>query len=246
MTPTRKSLVRVGTSGWNYPHWRGRFYPESLPPRRWFEHYCRYFDTVEINNTFYRLPETQTFDRWREAAPAGFVFAVKANRFLTHRKKLKEVAGPLQLLVERAERLQTHLGPILYQLPPRWKRNLERLRCFCELLPSRLLHVVEFREPDWLVDETFALLDQFGVGLCIHDLVERHPKRVTGQLVYVRFHGAGQLYGGSYRKDVLRRWADWLNEQTTVASRGVFVYFNNDAEAFAVKNALTLKELLAQ
>ncbi len=235
--------VRVGTSGWNYEHWRGRFYPESLSPRDWFRHYASVFDTVEINNTFYQLPEPETFDSWRRQAPSGFVFAVKANRFLTHRKKLKDAADSLELFLERARRLQRHLGPILYQLPPRWKRNTGRLREFCSLLPSDLTHVFEFRDPSWLHEETFAVLEQFGAALCLHDLVDKHPRRVTANVVYVRFHGAGEVYGGSYSKAHLRRWAEWLKEQLA-EGRSVYAYFNNDAQANAVYNALALRELL--
>lgn len=234
---------RIGTSGWNYDHWRGRFYPPDLPPSRWFEHYGRFFDTVEINNTFYQLPEAQTFDHWREQAPAGFVYAVKANRFLTHMKKLKDPAEPLRRFLGRARRLREHLGPILYQLPPGWKRNVERLREFCDLLPSDLTHVFEFRDPDWLCEETFGTLEEHAACLCIHDLIDRHPRRLTGPAAYVRFHGSGQLYGGQYPREQLRHWADWMAE---VASQGssVFAYFNNDAEANAVHDAIALRELL--
>lgn len=240
-----KSRFRIGTSGWNYQHWRGRFYPEELPASRWFEHYCREFDTVEVNNTFYQLPEEHTFDHWRRQAPPGFLYAVKANRFLTHLKKLKEPAEPLERFLDRCRRLKEHLGPILYQLPPHWKRNVERLDRFCALLPGDLMHVFEFRDPDWLAEETYAVLQRYRVCLCVHDLLPRHPRRVTGRAAYVRFHGAGERYGGGYRRDRLRRWASWMCE-VAATGRAVYAYFNNDAEAHAVRNANTLRELVTE
>ncbi|MGE5195310.1 MAG: DUF72 domain-containing protein [Deltaproteobacteria bacterium] len=235
---------RVGTSGWNYPHWRGVFYPAELPVSRWFEHYCRVFDTVEINNTFYHLPDAETFVHWRAQAPGGFLYAVKANRYLTHLKKLNDVAEPLQRFLKAVRRLGDRRGPILYQLPPRWRRNVERLDDFCRLLPRRMTHVFEFRDADWLVDETFAVLEKHRACLCIHDLVDRHPRVVTGPAVYVRFHGAGELYGGSYSNGHLRRWAEWMREAGRSA-QVVYAYFNNDAAAHAIYNALTLREMLA-
>lgn len=236
-------VVRIGTSGWNYSHWRTRFYPTELPAHRWFEHYRRVFDTVEINNTFYRLPEARTFDGWREQAPRGFVYAVKANRFLTHIKRLKGVAASLRRFLGRARRLNDHLGPILYQLPPRWKKNVDRLRDFCRLLPPDLNHVFEFRDADWLHIETYEILLEHGAGLCLHDLIEQHPRLICGPIAYVRFHGAQARYAGGYSRDQLRRWADWLREVAPQV-RVVHVYFNNDAEAHAVHDALTLRELL--
>ncbi len=145
---------RIGTSGWNYDHWRGCFYPDDLPSSRWFSHYAQTFDTVEINNTFYHQPENATFDEWREQAPPGFLYAVKANRYLTHMKKLNDPREPLQRFLSGARRLKEHLGPLLYQLPPHWHKNLARLREFVELLPGDLKHVIEFRDRDWLCDET--------------------------------------------------------------------------------------------
>lgn len=235
--------IRIGTSGWNYRHWSGDFYPRNLPVRCWFEHYRQFFDTVEINNTFYRLPPAETFDRWREQAPAGFVYAVKANRFLTHMKKLKEPAEPLDRLLTHARRLKKSLGPMLYQLPPRWLPEAERLAVFFRMLPPKITHVMEFRDERCLTAELRRVLEQYGVGLCIHDILRPHPKWVPARTAYLRFHGVG--YGGSYRRDQLRRWADWIAE-TAAAGHDVFAYFNNDIGGHAVRNALTLKELLAR
>ncbi len=240
----RRVHIWIGTSGWNYPHWRGRFYPEDCPPERWFEHYARYFATVEINNTFYQLPSEQTFDRWRKQAPRGFVYAVKANRYLTHVRKLKDVEEPLERFVARVRRLGSHLGPILFQLPPRWKPNMARLEAFLRAARGIRRRVVEFRDPDWLVPDTFRLLRRYRTALCIHDLIRPHPRVVTAGLSYVRFHGAGQRYGGCYQQAALAEWAEWMVE-TARCGYHVFAYFNNDAYAYAVENALTLVKLVA-
>lgn len=236
--------IRIGTSGWNYEHWRGRFYPADLPRSRWFQHYSREFDTVEINNTFYHQPNDETFDHWRNEAPGGFLYAVKANRYLTHMKKLKDPRDPLERFLRGARRLRDRLGPILYQLPPHWKRNLERLESFAQVLPAELTHVIEFRERDWLADETYELLSGHNICLCVHDMLPRHPRRVTGPVVYVRFHGAGRQYGGKYRPSRLRRWGEWIVEQAR--QRDVFVYFNNDEDAYAIRNARELRDICAQ
>ena len=236
---------RVGTSGWVYPHWRGPFYPKDLPQKRWFDHYARHFDTVEINNTFYRLPSEQVFDAWREQAPAGFTYAVKASRFLTHVKRLRDPEEPLERFLSRARRLGEHLGPILYQFPPNWKVNLDRLAAFARLLPQDLTHVFEFRNPSWFSAPVFALMEEHNVAFCIMSLhgVEC-PVRATSPVVYIRMHGSGAVYGGRYDDTELAEWAAivrrFLNE-----GRDVYVYFNNDAFGFAVENAMTLRQMLA-
>ena len=160
------SEIRIGTSGWIYSHWRGDFYPRELPVNRWFEHYQSHFDTVEINNTFYRLPPAGTFDSWRRQVHGNFLYAVKANRFLTHMKKLKDPAEPLERLFTHVRRLRKHLGPILYQLPPRWLPDGERLESFFRSLPKNLTHVMEFRDERCLTDDIRSLLARYNVGLC--------------------------------------------------------------------------------
>ena len=234
-------MVRVGCSGWQYKHWRGNFYPTELPLKDWFGHYARVFDTVEINNSFYRLPEAETFAAWKARAPAGFLFAVKASRFLTHMKKLKDPEEPLQRFFSRARALGRHLGPVLYQLPPGWKLDLDRLRHFLDLLPRDVTHVLEFREPTWHTPVVYELLEGHRVSLCLHDM----PGSATGRMrvgpsVYVRFHGASGRYGGSYRDDRLAEWAEWLQESVR-AGTDVFAYFNNDIGGYAPENALTLR-----
>ena len=165
--------LHIGTSGWIYKDWRGRFYPPGVPQHRWFSHYAGTFQTVEINNTFYRLPPPETFRAWRHGAPPGFVFSVKASRFMTHLKKLRDCEEPVARFLEGARELGPHLGPILYQLPPFWKCDADRLRDFVSLLPRDLRHVFEFREPSWYVDDVRAILEQAGVGFCFHDLKQK-------------------------------------------------------------------------
>jgi uncharacterized protein YecE (DUF72 family) len=235
------STVRIGCSGWQYKHWRGDFYPAALPTARWFDHYASRFDTVEVNNTFYRLPDASTFSAWRRRAPADFVFAVKASRFLTHMKKLYDPAEPLERFFSRASHLKQTLGPVLYQLPPRWPLNLDRLKIFLEMLPRRRRHAMEFREPSWYTDAVFRLLEQHRVALCLHDMAgSTSGQIVVGPFVYVRFHGP-QKYGGRYCDDMLADWARWLAHQAR-SGRAVYAYFNNDTGGHAPRDAVRLRD----
>src|SRR4051812_16225792 len=238
------SAVRVGCSGWQYKHWRGDFYPADLPATRWFEHYTTTFDTVEINNTFYRLPEAPTFATWARRAPPGFLFAVKASRFLTHMKKLNDPAEPLERFFTRAAHLRRTLGPVLYQLPPRWPVNVERLKIFLAMLPRRRQHAIEFREPSWYTDEVFALLEEHRVALCLHDMAGSASGRMAiGPFVYVRFHGP-QKYNGRYPDETLAAWAEWLADQSR-GGRAAYAYFNNDMGGHAPRDAVRLRDAIA-
>ncbi len=241
-----RTAIRIGCSGWIYRHWRERFYPKELPQGEWFRHYARTFDTVEINNSFYHLPSEKAVAHWQEQAPSGFVYAVKVNRFLTHMKKLREPKEPLRNFVTRMRGLGKHLGPLLYQLPPHWNCNPQRFREFLDALPPDLIHVFEFRHQSWVNDEVFAALEAYGASLCVHDMAGIEIPRVAmGRVAYVRFHGTLPLYAGCYSQQMLRSWAQWLNEQV-VAGRSAFAYFNNDSEAHAVFDALKLLRALAQ
>ena len=242
----RHGRARVGCSGWQYKHWRGDFYPAALPQSRWFEHYAQTFDTVEINNSFYRLPERETFASWAERAPARFEFAIKASRFLTHMKKLKDPEEPIDRLFSRMEALGRHLGPVLYQLPPGWKVDVERFAHFLGALPRVTRHVVEFREPSWYAPEIRALMERHRVALCLHDMQGSATERArVGPFVYVRFHGATSKYGGGYSADRLRRWAGWLNAQRADGC-DVYAYFNNDVGGHAPRDAVTLRRMLEE
>lgn len=238
------AIFRIGTSGWHYKHWRGIFYPPDLPPTAWLSYYAAEFGTVEINNSFYRLPSEATFEAWRDQAPPGFLFAVKASRFLTHMKKLKDAEEPLGNILGRARLLGAHLGPILYQLPPYWGRDLTRLEAFLRLLPPDLEHVFEFRDPSWLVAETFELLRRYGAGLCIYDLPGyTSPLQVTAPFAYIRFHSSTDLYGGEYGEERLRPWAERIRTLGAQAET-IYIYFNNDAFGYAVSDARILRRLL--
>jgi uncharacterized protein YecE (DUF72 family) len=240
----------VGCSGWNYKSWRGRFYPRELPASKWLEFYAARFDTVEVNNSFYRLPPRETFEDWRAHVPPAFLFGVKASRFLTHMKRLLDPEEPIERLFASLAGLGRRLGPVLYQLPPTLKLDLPRLDHFLRALPRSSsvtrLPVVEFRHPSWYIDETFELLTRRRVAMCLHDkLGSAIAEPVVGPFVYVRFHGTSGRYHGSYPDRQLEQWAHVLAGQMH-AGRRVFAYFNNDPEAMATKNALTLREMIAR
>lgn len=245
----RGARCRIGTSGWNYRHWTGVFYPRNLKPPAWFQYYVQFFDTVEVNNTFYRLPNPEVFIRWGKEAPAGFCFALKASRFITHIKRLVEPERSGSEFLQRATGLKGKLGPLLFQMPPTGRVNLERLGHFLEYLRHQTILpevqvVFEFRESSWLAPEILAALRKANVALCLADWPEMHlDGPITADFVYIRRHGTTGRYAGSYPRTALRLEADrirgWLDE-----GRSVYVYFNNDVHGHAVANALTLKELL--
>ena len=246
MQETTVSTVRVGCSGWVYKHWRGLFYPESLPQRFWFQRYAEEFDTVEINASFYRVPKPETFNGWREKAPPGFCYAVKANRFLTHLKKLKDCEGETDSFIALARKLGPALGPILYQLPPSLHKDLDRLDTFLRRLPTDIEQVVEFRHTSWYDEETLTLLDRHGVGFVCHDLKGLvSPRWASGKTAYVRFHGSGGRYSGRYSDEALLGWSDWCVEQSQ-SGRSVWCYFNNDIHGHAIEDARTLKSMIRQ
>jgi uncharacterized protein YecE (DUF72 family) len=238
------SELRVGTSGWQYKHWRGRFYPKELPVARWLEHYTKYFDTVELNNPFYRQPERSTFERWRRAVADDFRYAVKLNRFITHIKRLNIEEDS----VERSYGTLAGLGPkaavVLVQLPPRMKYDAERVERFFTLVARRRRrHAIEPRDASWFTDEALAHLRRRRVALVIGE-TPRWPTHiaVTADLVYLRFHGPERLYASSYSDEQLREWADRIRAWRA-DGRDVYAYFNNDEQGFAVRNALRLREL---
>ena len=235
----------IGTSGWHYDHWRERFYPKDLARPKWLEFYSRSFDTVELNNSFYHLPSEKAFGTWRDGTPEGFAFAVKANRYITHIKKLKDMEEPVATFLGRARLLEGKLGPLLYQLPPNVHRNDWLLESFLSLLPRDLMHVFEFRHESWLVREVLDLLRRYNAGFCIFDMPDlTTPIEATADFAYARFHGSTSMYDGCYSEGELTDWAKRISALAGEARR-VYVYFNNDAQGFAIRNALTLREKLA-
>lgn len=238
--------IRVGTSGYHYNHWRGAFYPEKLPQKQWLSYYLEHFDTVELNNTFYRLPTFEAMNAWRQNTPDNFLFAVKGSRFITHNLKLSRPENAIDNIIPRAEALGHKLGPILWQLPPKWKINAERLREFLETLPPYHRYAFEFREPSWLTAEIYALLERFNAAFCIYELAGFHsPVITTADVVYVRLHGpAARKYQGSYEETTLRKWARQIESWHDVG-RSVYVYFDNDQAGYAAHNALALRRMLS-
>ena len=238
------SKVYIGTSGWNYKHWLGRFYPSGLPDRQMLSFYANHFDTVEINNSFYHLPAAKTFTNWRNTVGKDFCFAVKGSRFITHMKKLKAPKTSSRKFFARVKHLDNKLGPILFQLPPRWRCNVERLAEFLESLPKSYRYCFEFRDLSWNVRETYDLLEKHNVALCIyHQTGYDSPDEIIADFVYVRLHGTETKYGGSYPTTVLKGWARRIKKWNS-DSKTVYFYFNNDPEGHAVKNALELRELI--
>jgi uncharacterized protein YecE (DUF72 family) len=246
--PAGPRPVRLGCSGWNYASWKDEFY-EGRPARLWLEHYARHFDTVEVNNTFYRLPRREAVANWERTAPAGFAFAIKVSRYLTHIKRLTELGPGLQRFYERIEPLlgSPKLGPLLWQLPPTFRRDDERLRAALAVMHSDgRRHCVEFRHPTWFVDETYDALREHEVALVIGDRPEVQAFQAevfTADWTFVRFHYGSRGRRGNYSEGELQAWASKFRQWREQVD--VFAYFNNDWEVFAVRNALRMKELLA-
>jgi uncharacterized protein YecE (DUF72 family) len=235
-------MIHVGTSGWQYRDWRGVLYPQGLPHDRWLEEFARAFSVVEVNNSFYRLPERATFERWRDRTPEGFTFAVKASRFLTHLKRLRDTDG-IGRFWERAQGLGDKLGPVLFQLPPHFPADVPRLREFLGHLPPSMRAAWEFRDHSWLVDEVLDALDEAGCALVLADRPGfRGPTPVTGGWSYVRFH-QGTSAGPDYRREKLRRWADRI---AALPAGEVWAFFNNDPGGAAVRDARFLRDALVE
>ena len=236
--------IWIGTSGYVYRHWRkGVFYPLGLKVREELAYYAARFPTVELNNPFYRLPTGEMFARWREATPEGFEFAVKASRYITHIKRLRDTGEEIELLMSRARELGPKLGPVLFQLPPNQQVDLPRLREFLALLSGAQRWVLEFRHPSWHQKEVYRTLAESGVALCIPVGGGLHPDRVTTtSFSYIRMH-RGQEPGGGFTHDELRDWATQLRALSSIG-KDVYIYFNNDWEGYAIRDALFIREVL--
>lgn len=238
-----RSALHIGTSGWHYDHWQGTFYPSELNKGQMLDYYAGLFHTVEINNSFYQLPSEETLRKWRQGTPDGFLFAVKASRYITHMKKLKDPEEPVSNFLERVEVLGEKLGPIIFQLPPRWKFNPERFHAFLETLPGGHSYAFEFRDDSWFDQRVYQELEEHGMAFCIYELSGRiSPKKVTADFVYIRLHGPGGPYQGKYDNRVLAGWAGalsaWLGK-----GKEIYCYFDNDEKGFAAQNALSLKDM---
>lgn len=243
--------VLIGTSGWSYEHWKGVFYPEDLAKTKWLEYYCQHFKTVELNASFYNLPKRKTFENWRKRVggacpPAGgdFVFSVKGSRFITHVKKLKDCQEPVVRFFEAASGVKNSKDIVLWQLPPRLKVNVEKLKEFIKLLPKTWRYAFEFRNETWLCKEVFEMLKRHNMAVVFQDF-EYWPitEKITADFAYIRLHGKKELYVSCYTKKELENWAkkikNWKKKELDV-----YVYFNNDMRGYAVKNAKQLTELI--
>ncbi len=235
-------LVQIGTSGWSYKEWANDFY-HGIKPSEQFQYYTTRFSTVEINNTFYRLPLLSTVHGWHKKAPANFIFAVKGSRLITHIKRLNNLDSLVGNFLRRIQPLKEKLGPLLWQLPPNFKPDLPRLEKFLKRLPKRFSHAIEFRHPDWMMDATFELLRK-GHAAFVSVSSMRMPQNfsVTSDFIYIRFHG---LSGGprhDYTRAELKPWADHIQRQVAEGKR-VFAYFNNDLNVRAPNNAELLIEM---
>ncbi|MGE5682883.1 MAG: DUF72 domain-containing protein [Bacillota bacterium] len=237
--------IHIGTSGWNYQHWKGIFYSKGLKSGDWLEYYSRRFSTVEINNSFYRLPEKGSFRIWRDSVPEWFIFTAKANRYLTHMKKLNEPEEALNKLLERLSVLENKLGPILFQFPPFWNVNYERLRAFTEILPDKFRYSYEFRNQTWWREDIFELLRKHNISFCIYEMPGIvTPKEVTSDFIYLRFHGPDFPFKERFDQEVLLSWAEQI-KQWNSDGKEVFIYFNNDQYGYALGDAGELEDLLS-
>jgi uncharacterized protein YecE (DUF72 family) len=239
--------IRIGCSGWNYQSWRGgEFYPKGCPPSRWLEHYSRVFGTVEVNSTFYRLASQKAVAHWIEQTPADFVFALKASRYLTHIKRLGDLDQGIARYYERIEPLTKtpqKLGPIVWQLPPNFQRDEERLEAALAALPEGR-HCFEFRHKSWFTEDVYALLRAYGVALVIGDRkgLDFQTYEMTADWTLVRFHHGHRGRRGNYSESELEEWAQRFEDWSRRVE--IYAYFNNDWEVFAPRNARWMRKRL--
>lgn len=241
-----RGCIHIGTSGWHYPHWVGPFYPRTLSSDHFLSYYAQHLTTVEINNTFYRLPTVSTLENWLAQTPKDFLFTCKGSRFITHMKKLKDPKESIERFFETINLLKNKLGPILFQLPPHWRMNAPRLEEFLKTLPKTFRYAFEFRDESWFDEQIYQLLTVHNAAYCLYNLAGKgSPEIVTSNFVYMRLHGPGDPYKGRYNDITLRRWAKKL---VGLAHNGkdVYCYFDNDEKGFAVINALTLKSMIKE
>jgi len=238
-------VIHIGTSGWHYDHWKGPFYPQKLPSAKMLAFYAARFETVEINNSFYRLPSEAAFEEWKKSVPKEFRFAVKASRYITHMKKLKDPEASFRKFFDGVSILGAKLGPILFQLPPHWRSDPERLEEFLGRLPRRRRYAFELRDQSWFNDSVNAALKRHRAAFCMYDFDRRlSPRTVTADFVYVRLHGPEGRYSGTYTDGALADWARafeaWDHE-----GKDVYCYFDNDQAGYAAKDAQRLKAMVA-
>jgi uncharacterized protein YecE (DUF72 family) len=234
----------IGTSGWHYKDWKGLFYPSELQSQHWLRYYCSRFNTVELNNSFYRLPTENAFNLWNNNTPADFKFSMKVSRAITHIKRLKNSDEYLNNLLTRASSLKHKIDVLLYQLPPQMKKDESVLESFLHDLPHEYRNVFEFRHRSWICAPVFSLLEEYNAGFCIYDMPDYTTPLISiSGITYIRFHGNRNLYSGMYTGEELKDWSNNIR-QLKAESDITYIYFNNDIAAAAVYNAETLKSLL--
>jgi uncharacterized protein YecE (DUF72 family) len=255
------SKVYVGTSGWMYGDWRGKFYPEDLTQRKWLEYYSQHFRTVEINATFYRQMRESTFENWAKTTPKDFVFAIKASRFITHIKRLRVSKDSLGVFFESVNQLDNKLGPILFQLPPRFKADAKRLEAFLVLCSQLIVHssktvnrqlttdsrmAFEFRDSSWFCESVYQILRKYNAALVIAESCGYWSLKevITADFTYIRFHGEGGSYASKYTDNELKIWANKIRKWQKSGIE-IYAYFNNDVAGFAVENAKSLVDLVS-
>ncbi len=239
----KSNKIYIGTSGWDYNHWKKDFYTKEMDKKDWFSHYSKNFNSVEINNTFYNMPEESSVLHWKENAPRNFTYAVKASRYITHMKKLKDPKEPVNNFLSVIRKLDEKLGIILFQLPHHWKFNKERLERFLHQLPNDFEYAFEFREKSWWNDNTYELLNKHNAAFCIYHMPdEEAPREITSDTIYIRLHGTRKKYSGSYSLQQLTGWKRWITNRLDKVN-SVYVFFNNDEKAIAPQNALKLRNM---
>ncbi len=236
--------IHIGTSGWHYDHWKGAFYPDSLPKTNYLEYYADNFHTLEINNSFYQMPQERTLVQWRNLVDEDFIFAFKASRYITHIKKLKDGKQIIPPFLKKIEALGDRLGPILFQLPPQWRFNLERLNSFLNALPSDFRYAFEFRDTSWFNDHTYNALAAHNAAFCVYQVASRTtPQEITADFIYLRLHGPKGTSQGTYAPSVLTDWVDRFIEWAG-NGKEIFCYFDNDESGFAAKDAVQMQKIL--
>lgn len=239
-----EEIIRLGTSGWTYEHWKGKFYPKGLAKSKWFLFFSEHFNTVELNASFYRIPSRKAAENWQNKSPDSFLFAVKMSRLVTHIKKLKDCDRELEWFFSVFEPMREKVGIYLIQLPPSLKCNPERLHSFAQRLPENARYAIEFRNKSWYNEEVYSLLRDMGFTFCIHDMGECSTERIiTSDTVYIRFHGHHSHYGGDYPDEILDEWAHWILSESKKGTR-IFGYFNNDIDGYAIKNSTQLRKII--
>jgi len=247
MIKNTKTSIHIGTSGWNYKHWKNTWYPKEVKPSNFLEYYIKHFQTVEVNNTFYNLPAKRVIKTWKKKVSKDFIFSVKASRYITHMKKLKEPKESLKRFFSRINILKNNLGPILFQLPPHWHKNIERLNNFINLLPKGKQIAIEFRDQSWWDDDVYNLLKKNNIAFCLYQLAgTKSPRKITADFAYIRLHGpSDKPYQDHYHGNSLRAWVDYFKKiQKKKGVKEIYCYFDNDKEAQAPKDAQRLMNLL--